>query len=174
MDKLKPTGQNLGRVFHCRLSHTCMGHTIVHITKQPNLKLKTRPKQLLGSLPLAFVLPRGGQLYWTFTLCYFSLPRHKAWLKAFQLQWRRTKHFGSNTWWPIVFKASRSSSSNSSSSSWNHSKGHSFSDFKGKINMRCFANTHRWDHFFSFPPWVAWHRQDHFNLRTNFANVHQP
>ncbi len=25
--------------------------------KQPNLKLKTLPKQLLGSLPLAFVLP---------------------------------------------------------------------------------------------------------------------
>jgi hypothetical protein len=27
--------------------------------KWPNLKLKTRPKQLLGSLPLAFVLPGG-------------------------------------------------------------------------------------------------------------------
>ncbi len=26
-------------------------------TKRPNLKLKTRPKQLLGSLPLAFALP---------------------------------------------------------------------------------------------------------------------
>ncbi len=57
MDKLKLTGQNLGRVLHCRLSRTCIGHAIVHITKQPNLKLKTRPKQLLGSLPLAFALP---------------------------------------------------------------------------------------------------------------------
>jgi len=26
-------------------------------TKQPNLKLKTQPKQLLGSLPLAFAFP---------------------------------------------------------------------------------------------------------------------
>jgi hypothetical protein len=57
MDKLKLTGRNLGRVFHSRLCHTCIGHAIVHITKQPNLKLKTRPKQLLGSLPLAFALP---------------------------------------------------------------------------------------------------------------------
>ncbi len=28
-----------------------------HFVKQPNLKLKTRPKQLLGSLPLSFELP---------------------------------------------------------------------------------------------------------------------
>ncbi len=28
-----------------------------HFVKRPNLKLKTRPKQLLGSLPLAFELP---------------------------------------------------------------------------------------------------------------------
>jgi hypothetical protein len=32
-----------------------------HFVKQPNLKLKTRPKQLLGSLPLAFELPARGQ-----------------------------------------------------------------------------------------------------------------
>jgi hypothetical protein len=57
MDKLKLTGRNLGRVFHCRLGSTCIGHAIVHISKQPNFKLKTRPKQLLGSLPLAFALP---------------------------------------------------------------------------------------------------------------------
>ncbi len=62
MDKLKLTGQNLGRVFHCKI-HTCKVHAIVHITKQPNLKLKTPPKQLLGYLPLAFALPGGGQLY---------------------------------------------------------------------------------------------------------------
>ncbi len=57
MDKHKLTGQNLGRVFHSRLGCTCIGHAIVSITKQPNLKLKTEPKQLLSSLPLAFVLP---------------------------------------------------------------------------------------------------------------------
>jgi len=50
MDKYKLTGQNLGRVFRCRLDSNCIGHAVVHITKQPNLKLKTRPKQLLGSL----------------------------------------------------------------------------------------------------------------------------
>jgi hypothetical protein len=58
MDKLKLTGQNLGRVFHSGPGHACIGHDIVETTKQPNLKLKTRPKQLLGSLPLAFAPPR--------------------------------------------------------------------------------------------------------------------
>ncbi len=57
MDKLKLAGWNLGRVFHCRLGRTWIGHAIVHIIKQPTLKLKTRPKRLLGSLPLAFALP---------------------------------------------------------------------------------------------------------------------
>jgi hypothetical protein len=57
MDKLKLTGLNLGRVFNSRLGHACTGHEIVHITKQPNLKLKTQPKQLLGSLQLAFARP---------------------------------------------------------------------------------------------------------------------
>jgi hypothetical protein len=60
IDKLKPTGQNLGRVFHCRLGHTFIGHEIVHITKQTNLKLNTWPKQFLGSIPLAFALPDKG------------------------------------------------------------------------------------------------------------------
>jgi hypothetical protein len=50
MDKLKLIGRNLGRVFDSRLGHACKGHAIEHVTKQPNLKLKTRPKQLLGSL----------------------------------------------------------------------------------------------------------------------------
>jgi hypothetical protein len=57
MYKLMLTGRNLYRVFHCRFGHTCMSHAIVHITKQLNLKSKTQPKQLLGSLPSAFVLP---------------------------------------------------------------------------------------------------------------------
>ncbi len=62
MDKLKLTGRNLGRVFDSRLSRACIGRANVHITKQPNLKLKTRPEQLLGSLPLAFALPGLGEL----------------------------------------------------------------------------------------------------------------
>jgi len=58
MGKLKLIGQNLGRVLHSRLVCTFIGHEIVHITKQPYFKLKARPKQLLGFLPLAFKLPR--------------------------------------------------------------------------------------------------------------------
>jgi hypothetical protein len=57
MDKLKLTGRNLGRVFKFR--RVCL-HTIrlyYFETKLPNLKLKTRPKQLLGSLPLDIALP---------------------------------------------------------------------------------------------------------------------
>ncbi len=57
MDKLKLTGQNLGRVFNSRLGLACIYHANAYVTKQPNLKLKTRPKQLLDSLPLAFALP---------------------------------------------------------------------------------------------------------------------
>jgi hypothetical protein len=57
MDKLNLTEQNLGGVFNSRLGCACICHGVVHKTKQPNLKLKTRPKELLGSLPLAFALP---------------------------------------------------------------------------------------------------------------------
>jgi hypothetical protein len=57
MHKLKLKGLNLGRVFHSRLSCACIGHAVVHITKQPNLNLKTEPKQLLGSLLLTLALP---------------------------------------------------------------------------------------------------------------------
>jgi hypothetical protein len=57
MDKLKLTGRNLGQAFNSRLSRACIVHAIVHLRKQPNLKLKTWPKQLLGSLPLPFALP---------------------------------------------------------------------------------------------------------------------
>jgi hypothetical protein len=32
-------------------------HLLPGVAKQPNLELKTRPKQLLGSLPLVIVLP---------------------------------------------------------------------------------------------------------------------
>ena len=58
MDKLKLTGRNLGRVCKSKLGHVfeyaMQSHTL---QKGPNLKLKTRPQQLLGSLPLAFALP---------------------------------------------------------------------------------------------------------------------
>jgi hypothetical protein len=47
MDKLKLTGQNLGPVFNFR----CMCHTIALLHKRPSLKLKTRPNQLLSSVP---------------------------------------------------------------------------------------------------------------------------
>ncbi len=56
IDKLKLTGRNLGQVFNSGLGCTCIGNAIAHITKHPNLKLKTQPKLLLGSLPLAFML----------------------------------------------------------------------------------------------------------------------
>jgi hypothetical protein len=58
MDKLQLTGQNLGRVFNLRLGHLCAEHFWCYQVKLPNLKLKTRPKQLLGSPPLDIALPR--------------------------------------------------------------------------------------------------------------------
>jgi hypothetical protein len=48
MDKLQPTGQNLGRVFNFRNGHVHAMHLLCYGIKLPNLKLKTRPKQLLG------------------------------------------------------------------------------------------------------------------------------
>jgi hypothetical protein len=48
MGKLKLTGQNLGQVFNSKLGQACMCLAIASIKKRPNLKLKTRPKQLLG------------------------------------------------------------------------------------------------------------------------------
>jgi len=60
MDKLQLTGRNLVRVFNSRLCRMLViGHGIVHITKQPDLNLKTWPKQLLGYLPFAFAFPTG-------------------------------------------------------------------------------------------------------------------
>ena len=58
MDKLLLTGRALGRVFNFR-SGCCM-HTmdlLPGVAIQPNLELKTLPKQLLGSLPLVIALP---------------------------------------------------------------------------------------------------------------------
>jgi hypothetical protein len=57
MHKLQLTGQNLGRVFNFRNDHVHAVHFPCYIVKWPNLKLKTRPKQLLGYLPLDIALP---------------------------------------------------------------------------------------------------------------------
>jgi hypothetical protein len=62
MDKLWLTGQNLGEVFNPRLGCSCKCRAIAYFTKQTSLKLKTWPKQLLGSLPLAFALPDKAQI----------------------------------------------------------------------------------------------------------------
>jgi hypothetical protein len=56
MDKLQLTGQNLGQVFYFRYGHVRAVHFLSLGVKLPNLKLKTRPKQLLGSLPLGIAL----------------------------------------------------------------------------------------------------------------------
>jgi hypothetical protein len=58
MDKLQLTGWNLGRVFNYSSDRMFVIHLFGYEAIQPNLKLKTRPKQLLGYLPLAFALPR--------------------------------------------------------------------------------------------------------------------
>jgi hypothetical protein len=57
MDKYQLTGQNLGRVFNSRSDCMSATHLFCYEAKQTNLKLKAQPKQLLGSLPLAFALP---------------------------------------------------------------------------------------------------------------------
>jgi hypothetical protein len=54
MDILQLTGPNLGRVFNSRSGCMCsMMPFCCYEAKRSHLKLKTWPKQLLGSLPLA-------------------------------------------------------------------------------------------------------------------------
>ncbi len=55
-NKLQPTGQNRGRVFNSWSGRLHVAHLCRCEVKQPSLKLKTRPEQLLGSLPLDVVL----------------------------------------------------------------------------------------------------------------------
>ncbi len=57
MDKLQLTGQNLGRVFNFRSGHLHAAQFWCYRVKLLNLKLKTGPKQLLGSFPLVIALP---------------------------------------------------------------------------------------------------------------------
>jgi hypothetical protein len=56
-DKLQLKGQNLGRVFNFRSGCVHAMRLFCYRVKLPNLKLKTRPKQLLGPLPLDIALP---------------------------------------------------------------------------------------------------------------------
>ncbi len=62
MDKHHLTGQNLGRVFNFRSGHFHAAHLWCNPVKLLNLKLKTRPKQLLVSLPLDITLPVWGSI----------------------------------------------------------------------------------------------------------------
>ncbi len=57
MDKLKLTGQNLDWVFGSRSVCMYAMHVGGTESKLSNFKLKTQPKQLLGSLPLDIALP---------------------------------------------------------------------------------------------------------------------
>ncbi len=52
MHKLQLTGRNLGWVFNSRSGHVYATHSCHYWAKLSNFKLKTRPKQLLGSLQL--------------------------------------------------------------------------------------------------------------------------
>jgi hypothetical protein len=54
MDKLLPTGWNLGQLFNFRGDFVSV---LCNIPIRPNLELKTGPKQLLGTLPLGIALP---------------------------------------------------------------------------------------------------------------------
>jgi hypothetical protein len=56
--KLKLTGQNLGLVFNSRSGRMLTTRLLPSLPKLPALKLNTRPKQLLGYLPLAFSLTK--------------------------------------------------------------------------------------------------------------------
>ncbi len=57
MDKLQLTGRALGQVFNFRSGCMHSMHLPPSVAIQPNLELKTQPKQLLGSLPLVIALP---------------------------------------------------------------------------------------------------------------------
>ncbi len=52
MDKLQLTGRNLGRVFNSRIGRAQAIQLHFSKTEEPNLKLNTQPKLILGSLQL--------------------------------------------------------------------------------------------------------------------------
>jgi hypothetical protein len=47
----------MGTVCNSRSGHMISMHLLPSITIQPNLELKTWPKQFLGNLPLVIMLP---------------------------------------------------------------------------------------------------------------------
>ncbi len=57
MDKLKLTGQNLGRVFKSRLSRVCAGHELYTFCKTAKLKVENLAQTTFRFSPLAFELP---------------------------------------------------------------------------------------------------------------------
>jgi hypothetical protein len=66
-----------GQVFNSRSGRVYATHSCCYWVKLPNLKLKTQPKQLLGSLPLDILLPA-----WTVSLSCLNKPLH-LWLKTY-------------------------------------------------------------------------------------------
>jgi hypothetical protein len=73
LDKLQLTGRNLGRVFIFRSVHLHSAHLWFYRIKLPNLKLKTQPKQLIGSLPIDITLPASTQHNGTTTFFHKTL-----------------------------------------------------------------------------------------------------
>ncbi len=67
---IQSTVENLGWVFNSRSGRVYVMHLCYYETKVPNLKLKTRPKQLLDYLLLDTALPGSGSL----RLSYWFLP----------------------------------------------------------------------------------------------------
>jgi hypothetical protein len=74
MDKLQPTGQNLGRVFNLRFDHLHAEHFWCYQIKLPNLNSKTRHKLLLGSLPLVIALP-GKSVFESYSQTHLQIER---------------------------------------------------------------------------------------------------
>jgi hypothetical protein len=66
MDKLKLTGQNWAEFSTLDEDVLVSPMKLLSSQKQPNLKLKTQPKQLLGYLLLAYALPRSNEFSKTF------------------------------------------------------------------------------------------------------------
>ncbi len=73
MDKVQLTVQNLGRVFNSRSGRMKVVQLLFFEAKLPNLKLKTRPKQLLSYLPLDIMLPAWQQLKVTLHYINFAI-----------------------------------------------------------------------------------------------------
>jgi len=65
-DRLQLRRQNMGRVFNSRSGCMHAMHFFCYEAKRPNLKLKTRPKQLLSNLQLDVAVA-------TYTIKYESL-----------------------------------------------------------------------------------------------------